>query len=144
MVILSSTITISIGFASLLIILIIAAFLTIFIGINVAMFQKYEKMTKYKNCSYNKSYRKLHICLFYCGLIFVPLFKKTIRSARHLIALDDRNEQIYSLSTHLNADHVAELMKEQVSVQRGMKLLKLKYKKKSFVVRKIFTIFVSK
>ena len=145
MVILSSTITVSIGLTSMLIILIVVAILTIFVGINVAMSKKHEKLTRYKEDYISGSYKVLHRCVLYCGMIVVPLFKQTIIDARHFIHLKGEESKYQQESMwRMGDEDQTDRQHEKVMFERGMKLLKLKYKRKNFVVRKVFTIFVSK
>ena len=142
MVILSSTISVTVGIASLIIFLIILGILAIFIGLNVTQYKKYEKMTRYKDNPINTMYyKRLYNSLFYFGLIMVPLFKEVIIDARKYIAYYKRKDDIeYAISMWGGVDEKPQL----IGVNRIIKMLKIKYSKKSFVKQKIFRIFVSK
>jgi len=142
MVILSSTISVTVGIASLIIFLIILGILAIFIGLNVTQYKKYEKMTRYKDNPINTMYyKRLYNSLFYFGLIMVPLFKEVIIDARKYIAYYKKKDDIeYAISMWGGVDEKPQL----IGVNRIIKMLKIKYSKKSFVKQKIFRIFVSK
>ena len=145
MVILASTITISVELQTLIIFLLFVVILGIFVYFNILKFKRFEEITRYKDHKYNNSYRHLDNCLRFCGLITVPLFKNIMIDARHFIYFQSCQMNWLSESMYrMNDEDQTERKREKVLFERGMKLLKLKYKRKPFVVRKVFTIFVSK
>ena len=143
MILLSTTITLSIELQTLIIFSLFLIIVSFFIYLNTLKFEKFEEITRYKNHRYDKSYDYLDNCLRFCGLIFVPLFKQTIIDARYFIYLKTK-EEYYHQDVYMISDEDSERKIEKLKFERGLKLLKLKYKRKNFVVRKVFTIFVSK
>lgn len=140
MVLLSSTITISIGLFSFIAISLLINLFVIFIALNIIYFKKFEEKTK-DEYPINHTYKKFYNSLFYCGLIIIPLFKGVISDARKFIAFHKKKTDIkYHLSMWGDSDEKDKL----VGIERILKMMQLKYSQENFVNRKVFHIFVSK
>jgi hypothetical protein len=83
--------------------------------------------------------QKQHDTFILFGIVLIPLFKNTIYDARKFNYINKKGNDIkYAISMWGGTERKDELL----NIERKIKLLKLKYSKKSFVIRKVFSIFV--
>jgi len=144
MIILSSTLTFSIAIKPFLYFLALVMVFITFFMINTLFYDKFDKITKYKEHNIHYlSNRSINIIML-AGIIVIPLFKNVIKDARQFLVTTQNINNLHNQAMHLNPDGVEDVYKRITLQERGLKLLKLKYQKKNFVNRKVFSIFVRK
>ena len=142
MILLSSTITISIGLESFLILLSIITVGAIFFGINAFAVDKVDTKTRYKDYGFGSMYKRSQNILIWFGLFLLPFFKNTMIDGRKYMVYEKKMHEIkYYISMGGDCSSNREKL---FHLERIVKLMKLKNKRKSFVIRNFFTIFVSK
>jgi hypothetical protein len=142
MIILNSTITFSMTILPFLYLLSVIMVFVIFFMINTFFYDKFDRITKYKEYSIGYlSKRSINIIMLF-GVIVVPLFKNTIKDARQFLVTTHNINNLHGQAMHLNDDAVEDVYKRINLQERTLKLLNLKYKKENFVNRKVFSIFV--
>lgn len=135
MILLSLTITWSVALIPILYLLGFITFCIVFFAINTLFFDRYDNMTKYKDYGMGYTNNRFYYIMLNLGFIVVPLFKQIVKDARYFLAM------IYESENRVLPVSYSELS-NKLKYERAAKLMKLKYNKKSFVKRKVFSIFV--
>jgi hypothetical protein len=138
MILLTTTITFSIDVLSFLYFLAVLTGMLIVVVVNFLLYSTFNDMTNNEKGTLSLN-QKQHNMFVLFGVLLIPLFKNTITDTREFINLDKkRNDIKYAMSMWGGTERKDELL----VIERKLKLLRLKYSKKNFVVRKVFTIFV--
>ena len=111
MIILSSTITFSIAVLPFLYLLGVILIFVIFFGINTLFYDRFDRMTKYKEYGIGfLNQRSINIIMLF-GVIVVPLFKNIIKDARQFLVTTHNINNLHGQARHLNADAVKDVYK---------------------------------
>jgi len=140
MILLSSTITFSVAIMPFLYFLAVVTGLLMVVVTNLLLLTTLDKITRYDNRSFPSFNQKQHNMMIYTGILIVPLFKKVIRDARYCSVMIHESKGWDSSAQDTDYD----MKTQELKYARAAKLMKLKYKKKNFVKRKVFSIFVDK
>ena len=144
MIFLNSTITFSIGLTPFLYFMLIGGFLVVYLTFNVMIYKRLCRIPDYSRYKITDMDTRIQYLIIFSGLLIVPFFNKAIKDGLQFTEIQNK---IMDLNRDLMMTGMADtdhIYKEMKMKQRALKILKLKYKKKSFVKRKVFSIFVGK
>lgn len=106
------------------------------VSLNVLYYEKIEKLTKHESDEFRPS-GNTYNALFFGGIFVVLLFRRTMKDARYVRFLSEKEQ---GLKEGFSTNEVK--TREMLLTSRSLKLLKIKYRRKNFAIRKIFHIFV--